>query len=146
MQSLWSFSALRKVMNGLRLTVGQLHSLGIVHSVALMTQLRSLKVPRWRRWANTIGEVNNVDVPAMVRAARAANKEHAQQVLDTIADLWRQKMPRQFKLTDLCRWVQGVAAEGGQNGVVCGNGVNGQIDQCPSITHKFMYRVLWKKL
>ena len=86
MRSLWSFSPLRKVMNGVRLTVGQLRSL-VAHSVVLMTQSRSLKVPRWRRWASTIREANNVDVPAMVMAAGAANKEHAQQALDTIIDL-----------------------------------------------------------
>ena len=86
-RSLWSFSALRKVMNGVCLTVGQLRSVGIAHSVVLMTQSHSLKVPRWRRWATTIGAVNVVDVPAMVRAARAANKEHAQQALDTTVDL-----------------------------------------------------------
>ena len=68
--SLWSFLALRKVMNGVRLTVGQIHSLGIAHSIVLIMETRSLKVPRWRKWATTIGEVNSVDVPAMVRAAK----------------------------------------------------------------------------
>ena len=29
-----------------------------------------------------------MDVAAMVRAAGTANKEHAQQALDTIVDLW----------------------------------------------------------
>ena len=48
MRSLWSFSALPKVMNGVRLTVGQICSLGIAHLAVLMTETRSLKVPRWR--------------------------------------------------------------------------------------------------
>ena len=61
--------------------------MGIVRFLVVMTETRSLKVPRWRRWATTIGEVNRVDVPAMVRATRAANKEHAQQVLDMIVGL-----------------------------------------------------------
>ena len=87
MRSLWTFSALRKVMNGVRLTVGQTRSLGITHSITVIVETRSLKVPRWRRWATTISKVNRVDVPAMVRAARAANKVHARQVLDTIVDL-----------------------------------------------------------
>ena len=87
MWSLWSFSALRRVTNGVCLTVGQLRSFGVAHSVLLMTQARSLKIRSWRRWANTIGEVNNLDVPTMVRAARAANKEDAQQTLDSIIAL-----------------------------------------------------------
>ena len=52
-----------------------------------MTETQSVRVPKWRRWATTMGEVNKVDVPAMVRAAGSAHKEHAQQVLDTIVDL-----------------------------------------------------------
>ena len=51
-----------------------------------MTETGSLKVPRWRRWATKAGEVNKVDVPAMVQAAGSANKEHAQRALDTIVD------------------------------------------------------------
>ena len=40
------FSALRKIMNGVRLTVGQIRSLGIAHSVMVMSETRSLKMPR----------------------------------------------------------------------------------------------------
>ena len=74
-------------MNAVRLTVGPIRSLGIAHSVVVMTETRSLKVPMWQRWATTIGDVNKVDVPAMVCAAGVPNKEHAQQALDTIVDL-----------------------------------------------------------
>ena len=74
-------------MNGVSLTVGQVRSLGLAHSVMTTTETRSLKLPKWRWWATAVGEVNKVDVPAMVRAAGSAHKEHAQQALDTILDL-----------------------------------------------------------
>ena len=35
-----SFSATRKILNGVRLTVGQIRSLGIAHSVVPMTEAR----------------------------------------------------------------------------------------------------------
>ena len=122
MQSLWSFSALCKVMNGVRLTVGQIHSPGVTHSVVLMTYLCPLKVPRWRRWASTIGEVNNVDVPAMVRAVRVANKNHVQQALDTIIDLLEAEEAESVQIDDVYR--RGSGSEGGQNNVVCGDRAN----------------------
>ena len=86
-RSLRSFSTLRKIMNGVRLTVGQIRNLRIAHSVVVVIETQALKVPRWRRWATMIGEVNPVDVPAMVRAVGVPNEEHAQQELDTILDL-----------------------------------------------------------
>ena len=63
MRSLWSFSALRKVLNGVNISVGQLRSLGLAHSVFLMSESRTLKVPRWRRWATTVGQMNALDMP-----------------------------------------------------------------------------------
>ena len=46
-----------------------------------------------------MGEVNNVDVPAMVRAAGSVHMEHAQQALDTIVDCW---MPMNMSQ---CKWM-----------------------------------------
>ena len=86
-RSLWSFSALRKVLNGVQLTVVQLRGLGLAHSVFLMTNTQSLKVPTWRRGATTVGEVNDVDIPKMVQAVGATHRSHAQQALDTVVDL-----------------------------------------------------------
>ena len=136
--------------------VGQLRSLGVAHSVVLVTQSRALKVLRWRRWASTIGEINNVHVPVMVRVARAANKEHVQQALDTIIDLLEAEDTELVQIDGSVPPGFGVAAEVGQNGVVCGNGTHGQTrfgnvanvveNNVASITHDFMYRLLCKKL
>ena len=52
---LLSFSALWKVLSGVNISVGQLRSLGLVHSVFLMAKPRTLKVSRWHRWATTVG-------------------------------------------------------------------------------------------
>ena len=48
MRSMWSFSALHKVMNGVRLTVGQIHSLGIAHDpVAQGTEMEKMGHYDW---------------------------------------------------------------------------------------------------
>ena len=155
-RSPWSFSSLRKIMNGVRLTVGHIHSLGIAHSVMVTTETRSLKVPRWRPWATTVGEVNKVDVLAMVRAAGIANKEHAQQALDTIVDLLEATHDESVQidgsvLSGFGKWrLKGVktawfaemAPTDRQDTVVWPAMWKTNV---PSITHKFMYKVLRKK-
>ena len=93
----------------------------------------------------------------MVRAAGAANKEHARQALDTIVDLleatddesvqidgsippgfgeWRLKGVKMA-------WFAEMAPTDRQDTVVWPVLWRTNI---PSITHEFMYRVLWKKL
>ena len=37
-RSLWTYSALRRVMNGLRLMAGQVRNLGLAHIVMTMTE------------------------------------------------------------------------------------------------------------
>ena len=66
--------------------MGQLRSLGLAHSIFLMSESRTLRVPWWRRWATTIGQVNAVDVPSMVRAAGPAHKGHAEHAIQTVVD------------------------------------------------------------
>ena len=46
-----------------------------------------LRVHKWRPWATTVGEVNNVDVPNMVRTMGAVHRNHAQQALDMVVGL-----------------------------------------------------------
>ena len=156
-RSLWSFSALRKVLNGVQLTVGHLCGLGLAHSVFLMTNTRSLKVRKWRQWATTVGEVNNADVPKMVQAAGAAHRSHAQQALDTVVDLldardeesvcidgsvlpgfgeWRLKAVKQA-------WSAEMAPTDRQSQEVWPALWKTNL---PAITQEFIYRVPWKKL
>ena len=122
-----------------------------------MTQSRSLKVPRWRRWAGDIGEVNSVDAPAMVRAARAANKEHAQQALDTIIHLLEAEEANSVQIDGSAppgfvewrlkgiktTWFAEMAPTDRHDSAVWPAPWKTNV---PSITHEFMYKVLWKKL
>ena len=70
-RSLCRFLELRKVLTGVQQTIGQLRSLGLAHSVFIMADTHSLKVPNWRRWAATVREVDKVDMPNMVQAVHA---------------------------------------------------------------------------
>ena len=156
-RSLWSYLAPRKVMNGVRLTAGQVCKLGLAHNVMTMTENRSFKAPRWRRWATTVGEVNKVDVPAMVRAVGSANKGHAQQALDTIVDPLEAdddesvqvdgSVPPSFgewRLKGVKKVWFAIMAPTDRQDVAVWPAL--WKTNLPTITDEFIYRVPWKKL
>ena len=77
-RSLWSFSTMRATLNGVRLTTGQLRNLGLAHSMCIMTDVPWLKVHKWRAWAPSVKEANNVDEASMVRGLVCRNGTDAQ--------------------------------------------------------------------
>ena len=143
-------------MNGVQLTVGQLLNLRLAHSVFMTTETQSLKVPKWRRWALTIGEVNHVDVRDMVRVAGPTHKEHAQQTLETALNLVEAPNDETVR-------IDGSAPPGFGEWRLKGVKMAWYAEMAPtdrqdpsvwaalwktnlrSIMHEFMYRVLWKK-
>ena len=156
MRSRGTYSAPRKVLNGVRLTARQVCRLGLAQSVMIMTETTSLKVPKWRRWANTVAEVNKVDVPAMVQAVGSAHKEPAQQALDTIVDLLEADDDELVQADGLVppsfgdwglrgvkqAWFAKMAPTERHDVVVQPARWKTNL---PTITHEFMYRAPWKK-
>ena len=153
-RSLWSYWTLQKTLNRVRLTVGQLWNLGLAHSVTLA---ESLRFHKWQRWATIVGEVNNVDVPSMVCVVGTVHRSHVQQALDTVIGLldapneqsvcidgsvppgfeeWRLKGVKQA-------WFAEMASTDRQSQHVWPSLWKTNL---PVSTHKFMYRVPWKKL
>ena len=152
MRSLWSFSALWKVINGVNISVGQLRSLGPTYNVFMMAESRTLKVPGWRWWATTVGQVNAMDVPKMVRATGPTNRDQAEHTLRTVVDLLEAP-------DDETVQIDGAVPPGFEEWCLKGVKSAWFAEMAPkypwialwktkvlAITQEFMYKALWKKL
>ena len=84
MRPLLSYSELGCVMNRVDATVMQL---GLACSVVLMHGGPPIIVPKWKEWGTIVGDVEWLDIPPMAKAAGPLHREHAQQILETMADL-----------------------------------------------------------
>ena len=62
MRATFNYSELRRVMNGMDITVGSLRQLGASHSIVVLREDRSMRVPRWKEWATVFEDIEHMHV------------------------------------------------------------------------------------